>query len=288
MKKSPHHEYIRRIEALAAGPELHVGEGMIDRLGWEEPAPAAPGGFASLQPWRSPHPGLPRFLREKNDWHGIQAPSWVIDRLSDTQRASVRWLVVDGPGGAACFRLEGSYPALEALNLRVDVEIAEPLPRLWSLTLAMEGRPRAAATWIADCKLERVEAHYPAKIEWLTVTSPEDVKFVASEGAVGSPLALSRFEHATNVRIKQARTLKSLDVLRPMRHLRALSLSYLSSLESLDSLVDAEELALVSIDSCKDKNGAIRAAVAALRARGVLVRCEFTKSSGEDLAFHDF
>lgn len=114
------------------------------------------------------------------------------------------------------------------------------------------------------------------------------MRYVVSSGAVGSPLAISRFEHATHADIQQARTLKSLDLLRPMRDLRALSLQGLASLNDLDAILEADKLTHVSIYSCKDKNGAIRNAVAALRARGVLVKCQFTKSDGEDVTGEDF
>lgn len=172
MTTSPHHEYFRRFEALTAGPELRVAEGMTDRLGWEEPAPAGAGGYAALYPWRtrssglSTASGLPRFLAEKEDWLGIFAPDWVIARLSDAQRRHLRFLAVAGSSGAAPVTLGGSYPALERLHLMIDADFAEPLPKLWSVVLAMEARPVLAQRWLADCRLEHVEAKYPAKVDW--------------------------------------------------------------------------------------------------------------------------
>jgi hypothetical protein len=254
----------------------------------EQAPPEFAGGMVVLQ-WDGATPRQPRPLREKRDWEWIQAPASMVASLSEEQRSVLRGLVIDPSPGMNDFTLEGEFPMLERINFRIDLRLERIPPRLRSVTAAVKTeRVKLAREWLPRCQLAHFEAYHPARADCLEAVTPEGVRFVELSACKGAPLALPRFVDATDLHIKQVRTLKNLDLLRTLQKLQELSLHYQASWENLDALDDLRSLRLVELDSCTDKNGALRVAVERLRSRGVLVRSVFTKSAGAPLEAKDF
>ena len=151
----------------------------------------------------------------------------------------------------------------------------------------LDGR-EIAREWLPKCKLAHFQAYSPVRADCLEAVSPEPVRFLQLSTCKGAPLALPRFVDVTDLHIKQVRTLKNLDLVRPLQKIEELSLHYQASWENLDGLDDLPALRMVELESCSDRNGALRIAVERLRARGVLVRSTFTKSAGTALEVSDF
>jgi hypothetical protein len=254
-----------------------------------EQAPPEAGGGAVIIQWHSPTECQPKLLREKQDWEWIQAPASMIAALGDQQRGALRGLVIDPSPGMSDFTLEGEFPQLERLDFRIDMRVERLPPRLRSVTAAVKTeRVKLGREWLPRCHLVHFEAYHPVRADCLEAVRPEGVHFVELSACKGAPLELGRFGDLTDLHIKQVRTLKNLDLLRPLQKLEELSLHYQASWENLDALDDLRSLRLVELESCSDKNGVLRAAVERLRSRGVLVRSVFTKSAGESLEAKDF
>ena len=254
----------------------------------EHAAPDFAGGEVTVT-WEAHCAVQPRILRDKQDWEWIHAPSGMISELSDKQRSVVRGLCIDPSPDMKEFTLEGEFPQLQVLNFRVDLRIERLPPNLHSVTAAVRTeRVKLAREWLAKCKLVHFEAYYPVRADCLEAVSPEPVRFLQLSTCKGAPLALPRFVDVTDLHVKQVRTLKNLDLVRPLQKTEELSLHYQASWENLDGLDDLPALRMVELESCSDRNGALRIAVERLRARGVLVRSTFTKSAGTPLEVSDF
>ena len=277
-----------QLDSLLPVRKVALWDNETGSLGLDQPPPRFTGGRVFIQ-WKAQASRQPALLVEKQDWEWIQAPGGMISGLSDKQRSLVRGLCIDPSPDMKDFTLEGDFPQLELLNFRIDLRLERLPPRLHSVTAAVRTeRVKVAREWLPKCKLGHFEAYYPVRADCLEAVSPEPVRFLELSACKGAPLALPRFVEVTDLHIKQVRTLKNLDLVRPLQRIEELSLHYQASWENLDGLADLPALRMVELESCSDRNGALRIAVERLRARGVLVRSTFTKSAGTPLEVSDF